>query len=71
MTPEEYRVVVAEQPETYSNKLAYMMEKASCMAAVSFLHAEFLNNPSAHNWNPLLEAMARYQNVVRNCTWEE
>jgi len=71
MSPEEYAEATFDQPDTYPNELEYLVAKASCMAAVTYLNAEFLNNPSAHNWNPLLEAMARYQNVVSNCTWGE
>ena len=71
MLPEEYADAIAEQPDIYPNKLEWLMAKASCMAAVTHLSAEFLNIPSAFNWNPLLAAMARYQNVSINCTYKE
>jgi len=70
MSPEEIAEATAEQPDAYPNKLEWVMAKASCLAAVTHLNAEFLKNPSAHNWNPLLEAMARYQNVAINCTFD-
>jgi hypothetical protein len=67
MTPEEYKAATSEQPDEYPDKLSWVMDKASCKAAVLLLSKEFWDNPSSFNWVELEQAMARYQNVSLNC----
>jgi len=68
---EDYENAVKGQKKTYKTKLEYMGEKGKCEAELQVAHEMFVKSPWAGNWHQMLDSMARYQNIVMNCTYKQ
>jgi hypothetical protein len=68
---EQYNEAIAKQNKVYKTKLQYMGEKGKCKAELRVALEMFEENPWTGNWHQLMNSMARYQNIVKNCTYKQ
>jgi len=68
---EDYNNATKGQKKTYKTKLEYMGEKGKCEAELRVALEMFEDGPHAANWQQMLDSMARYQNIVMNCTYRQ
>ena len=66
---EQYDAAIKGQQKLYKNKLEYMGERGKCKAELRVAHEMFEENPWAVNWHQLIDSMARYQNITKNCSY--
>jgi hypothetical protein len=68
---QQYNEAIAKQNKVYKTKLEYMGERGKCKAELRVALEMFEDGPHTANWHQMLDSMARYQNIVMNCTYKQ